>query len=160
MTGCLGGINSHNSASEWFSDGIFKTVGLDQVAHGGAAGEIFDGSAEVLIGFFLARNQRRNERHDSVQIKSVEGTPDRILRQRKIQNKQMSSGGKDALHFAQGSAPIAYVSQTERDGYNVEGLVCQRQLGGIARNKVTNSLATGEREHGIGKIQPHDLDSR
>ena len=47
-----------------------------------------------------------------------------MLGQRKIQNKQMSNGGKDALHFAQGSAPIAYVSQTERDGYNVEGLVC------------------------------------
>jgi hypothetical protein len=33
-------------------------------------------------------------------------------------------------------------------------------LDGIAGKKMTNSLSTGQREHGIGKIQPHDLDSR
>jgi len=158
--GFRGGVEGDDAGGERLARGRDEAGIGDEMEHGGAAGELLDGIAEILVGGLLAGDDAGDERENVMEVELVRGSQNRGAGKGEIEDQEMAAGGDDARHFAQRAGPGLHIPQAEGNGDGIEGGVREGEMKGVGDDGVAEALGAGTLEHGLAEIGAGDLGVR
>jgi len=118
-------VNSHDPSAKGSRSTLAESCIFDQFDHRRAPWELFNASAQIPVGVRLACERAGQPRKNLVEVEPIEKSQRRI-RQREIQDQNMTSRAQNSRYFAQCSAERSHVSQAKRNRDHIEKLIPER----------------------------------
>ena len=155
----MGGVDGDDAGGEGVGLGGGEALGGEEVEHGLAGGEGFDGCAEVFVAGAVVGEETGDEGEDAVEVEAVDFVK-RGAREGEVEEEEVSAGVENAGHFAQGAGPGLHVAQAEGDGDGVEGSVGKGEAGAVGGDERVEAFAGGDLQHGEAEVGADDAGLR